>query len=169
MDFPPSYLMSLQTTLGANFSDHSPLFHIICGPHTSVSPSLSSASSTLPKINWFKVTSADVEIYCDMIPQCLPPLPPGVIGCSTLDCSCHLETNNYSQSLMSTVVSWSLQCFPCSLLSSESLYLDGMIVATGMLRRMSVFSGQRQAVLLQAFSSTSNVMLRVIQVCHLAS
>ena len=102
---------------GANLSDHSPLFflfHIICRP------SLSSVSSTLPKINWSKVTSADVEIYCDMILQRLLPFPPEVIDCSTPDCSCHLETlNNYAQSLMSTVVSCSFQCLPCSTTTSS--------------------------------------------------
>ena len=128
---------------GSNLSDHSPLLFVIsatCEPYTPpCSPSCSSVSPA--KINWSKVTSADADRFCDMVSKHLPSFQQEVATCSIHDCSAHHKAlDSYTHSLVSTLESCSLLCFPSCASSCASLpKLPGWKGGTGKLREMSVF------------------------------
>ena len=59
-------------------------------------------------IDWSKVTPANIQSYCDMLPQFLVSLPSEVSNCVSSCCTHHGDTQN----LVSTMLECASNCFP---------------------------------------------------------
>ena len=107
---------------GSNLSDHSPLHFLLHVQGQSIlqSPLSSSPSnSKCTKIRWSNISPRDLDNYHNLLSKNLPTFPPEVVNCSNVDCEVHYEAiDSFTQLFVSTLLSCSFQCFPCSTPSS---------------------------------------------------
>ena len=65
------------------------------------------------------ISPRDLENYHNLLSKNLPTFPPEVVNCSNVDCKVHYEAiDSFTQLFVSTLLSCSFQCFPCSTPSS---------------------------------------------------
>ena len=78
------------------------------------------------RIDWTKVSSADVENYSSLVSQSIDELPTVISGCTVTDGMEHQDILDlYAQSLISSLLECALQCFPTHSPSSPTCWLEG--------------------------------------------
>ena len=104
---------------GSNYSDHSPLHFLLHVQCQSIPLSSSPSNSKCTKIVLSNISPWDFENYHNLLSKNLPTFPLEVVNCSNVDCKVHYEVIvSFIQLFVSTLLSCSFQCFPCSTPSS---------------------------------------------------
>ena len=100
---------------GSTLSDHFPLFFNV--DLLSLSPPPPPPTVLGPchsvRIDWSKVSAANVQNYCDRLSQCIDVLPSDVTNCVAANCTKHQAMlDSYAQSLVSSLLHCASECFP---------------------------------------------------------
>ena len=124
--FLPSVSSVSKFSFGGNLSDHHPLITTInlnCPSVVSVYQSLASNSDnrTTSSIAWHNVSRSELEAFCDLVGERIPPFAVAVFDCVNPHCTVHQEYMQcYVQSLMQALDSSTQETLPLSGSSSAS-------------------------------------------------
>lgn len=147
-----------------NLSDHSPLFFFL---HLKVQPIPYISPPSFPqcppnnstKILWANITSRDIERYQDLLSSQLPAFPLDVLYCTNPDCVSHRSTlDAFAEKFLTSLVSCSSQCLPCSSPTSSKPCLPGWNGGTRVLKKDSCFWNR---VWVEAGCPSSGVLFQI--------
>ena len=101
---------------GSTLSDHFPLFFNVdlqsLSPPPPPPPTVLGPCHSV-RIDWSKVSAANVQNYCDRLSQCIDVLSSDVTNCVAANCTKHQAMlDSYAQSLVSSLLHCASECFP---------------------------------------------------------
>ena len=98
---------------GSTLSDHFPLFFNVDLQSLSAPPPTVLGPCHSVRIDWSKLSAANVQNYCDRLSQCINVLPYNVTNCVAANCRKHQAMlDSYAQSLVSSLLHCASECFP---------------------------------------------------------